>query len=87
MTADDVLVVERRYRLSPRTCAVCGNEFKGWGRQRFCSAACRRRWDYQQHAEERRAKRRERQRRQKSEQPQKSVRTIPPDGGSHAERR
>ena len=58
MNSDDVLIVERRYRLSPRTCSVCGRGFHGWGRQRFCSTACRRRWDYQQHAEERRAKRR-----------------------------
>ena len=40
------------------TCAVCGREFPGWGRQRFCGKPCQRKWDYQQHAEARRSARR-----------------------------
>jgi len=61
-----VRVVERRLRLTPRTCAMCGQSFLGWGRARFCGPACRRGWDYRRHAEKRRATRRERYRRQKA---------------------
>jgi hypothetical protein len=61
------LVVERRLRYSERRCAVCGKTFLGWGRARFCSPTCRRRSDYAQHAEQRRAHRRETYRRKKQE--------------------
>ena len=61
-----VVVVERRLKLTPRRCAVCGQEFLGWGRARFCGLACQRRWDYQQHRDERRAKRRARYQAQKA---------------------
>ena len=61
-----VVVVERRLTLTPRGCAVCGQEFMGWGRARFCGLPCQRRWDYLQHGDERRAKRRARYRVQKA---------------------
>jgi tRNA(Ile2) C34 agmatinyltransferase TiaS len=60
-----VITIQRRLKLTPRTCAVCGREISGWGRQRFCGKPCQRKWDYQQHAEARRANRREYYRRQK----------------------
>lgn len=60
-----VIMVQRRLVLTPRTCAMCGRSFEGWGRQRFCSKPCQRHWDYRQHVEKRRATRRERYRRQK----------------------
>ena len=63
-----VITVQRRLKLTPRTCAVCGREFPGWGRQRFCGKPCQRKWDYQQHADARRANRREYYRRQKEGQ-------------------
>ncbi len=63
-----VITVERRLQLTERTCAVCGRTFEGWGRARFCSRTCQNRWDYAQHAEQRRAERRERCRRQKEQQ-------------------
>jgi len=62
-----IVITERRLKLTPRTCAVCGSEFLGWGRQRFCSKPCQRKWDYQQHAEQRRANRRAYYRRSKSD--------------------
>ena len=68
MNEDKVMVVERRYRLTRRTCVVCGQRFHGWGRQRFCSKPCQRHWDYRQHVESRREKRRARYARQKEEQ-------------------
>ena len=58
------ILVERRLRYTPRSCAVCGTAFEGWGPARFCSVACKRRADYAAHAEDRRAKRRARYRRQ-----------------------
>jgi hypothetical protein len=63
-----VITVERRLKLTPRACAVCGREFAGWGRQRFCGKPCQRKWDYRQHAEARRANRRAYYRRQKEGQ-------------------
>ncbi len=63
-----VITVERRLKLTERTCAVCGRTFEGWGRAHFCSRRCQNRWDYGQHAEQRRAERRERYRRQKEQQ-------------------
>ena len=59
MDSERVTTVTRRLKLTPRTCAVCGREFPGWGRQRFCGRPCQRQWDYLQHAEVRRANRRE----------------------------
>ena len=59
-----VVIAERRLIYTPRTCAMCGTTFEGWGKARFCSKKCRRDWDYRQHAESRRAKRRERYRRE-----------------------
>ena len=53
METERVIHVERRLKLSPRTCAVCGTTFSGWGRQKFCLPACRRRADYQAHADAR----------------------------------
>ncbi len=64
MPAEKVITLERRIKLTPRTCAVCGRPFDGWGQQRYCSVACRRRADYEQHAESRREKRRARYRRE-----------------------
>ena len=63
-----VIIVERRLQLTERTCAVCGRTFEGWGRARFCSRTCQNRWDYGQHAEQRRAERRERYWRQRDQQ-------------------
>ncbi len=57
-----IVITERHLKLTPRTCATCARAFHGWGRQRFCSLSCQRRWDYLRHAESRRAKRRERYR-------------------------
>ena len=48
---------------------LCGKSFEGFGRARFCSKPCQRHWDYRQHAESRRDKRRARYARQK-EQPE-----------------
>ena len=67
MGSERVVVVEHHLRYTDRTCAICGQQFQGWGRARFCSAACRRKADYQAHAEDRRAKRRARYGRQKTE--------------------
>jgi len=58
MSQDKVIIVQWRLKLTPRTCACCGREFLGWGRQRFCGKPCQRKWDYRQHAEVRRANRR-----------------------------
>ena len=60
-----VIMIQRRLVLTPRTCVRCGKSFEGWGRQRFCSKPCQRHWDYRQHVESRREKRRARYRRQK----------------------
>ena len=65
MESEKVISVQRRLKLSPRTCATCAQAFAGWGRQRFCGRACQRRWDYLQHAEVRRANRREYYRRKR----------------------
>ena len=70
MDAERVITVERRLKLTPRTCAVCGREFPGWGRQRFCGKPCQRKFDYQRHADQRRANRREVYRRQKQQEGQ-----------------
>jgi len=59
MDTEKLIMVQRRLKLTPRTCATCGSAFPGWGRQRFCSKPCHRKWDYRQHAEARRANRRE----------------------------
>ena len=70
METERVIHVERRLKLDPRACAVCGTSFSGWGRQRFCSPSCRRRKDYEIHAEARRQARRESYQRQKQQQTQ-----------------
>jgi hypothetical protein len=57
---EKIVYAERRLKLTPRTCAACGHSFHGWGRQRFCSPTCQKRWDYHQHAEQRRTARRAR---------------------------
>jgi predicted nucleic acid-binding Zn ribbon protein len=67
VTQSRVVYIRRRLVLTPRTCAQCGTAFEGWGRQRFCSKACQRRWDYRRHAEQRRAARRERYRRDREQ--------------------
>ena len=68
MESERVIQVERRLRLTPRTCAICGTTFSGWGQQKFCSPACRRRSDYEAHAEARRLARRHQYERQKNQQ-------------------
>ena len=68
MESERIITVERRLKLTPRTCAVCGREFPGWGRQRFCGKPCQRKADYQRHADQRRANRREVYKRQKEGQ-------------------
>ena len=65
-----VIMIQRRLVLTPRTCVQCGTAFEGWGRQRFCSKPCQRHWDYRQHIESRREKRRARYRRQQEQRPQ-----------------
>jgi len=65
MDMERIIHVERRLKLDQRECVVCGTAFDGWGRQRFCSAACRRRRDYEAHAEARKQARREYYQRQK----------------------
>lgn len=67
MDTERRITVQRRLKLAPRTCAVCGLDYPGWGRQRFCSKPCQRKWDYGQHAEARRANRREYYRREKNQ--------------------
>ena len=64
-TMDDTkrVIFRRTMTLTPRKCASCGKDFYGWGRQRFCSPRCQKRWDYHEHAEQRRAAKRERYRR------------------------
>ena len=79
MDTERVTTVTRRLKLTPRTCAVCGREFPGWGRQRFCGKPCQRKWDYKQHAEGRRANRREYYQRHKDRQdPMESGRPLNP---------
>ncbi len=68
MATERVIMVRRRLKLSRRTCAACGRTFDGWGRQRFCTPTCQKRWDYHAHADKRREARRERHRRQRAEQ-------------------
>jgi tRNA(Ile2) C34 agmatinyltransferase TiaS len=68
MESERVIHVERRLKLSPRSCAACGTMFPGWGQQKFCSPACRRRADYEAHAESRRLARRQHYERQKNQQ-------------------
>ena len=67
MDTERVVTVQRRLKLTPRTCAVCGRDFPGWGRQRFCSKPCQRKWDYRRHADVRRANRRKYYRRRKDQ--------------------
>ena len=67
MASEKVITVERRLKLTPRACAVCGRPFDGWGQQRYDNEECRRRADYERHAESRRQKRRARYARQKRE--------------------
>lgn len=64
-----VLITERRLVYTARTCAMCGATFEGWGKARFCSKRCQRNWDYRQHAESRRQKRRDRYQRQREQPP------------------
>ena len=68
MQDERVIYVQRRLVLTPRTCAMCGKEFEGFGRARFCSKPCQRHWDYRQHVKSRREKRRARSRRQQSKE-------------------
>lgn len=56
--SERVITVQRRLKLTDRTCAVCGTAFRGWGVQRYCSKQCARRADYHRHPEKRRATRR-----------------------------
>jgi len=62
-----ISIILRRVKLTPRVCAMCAQQFAGWGRQRFCGKPCQRKWDYQQHADTRRANRRESYRQHKEE--------------------
>lgn len=55
-----VISVERRLKLSERACPQCGRTFLGWGKQRFDTPACQKKWDYYAHIEARRAARRAR---------------------------
>ena len=67
MVKERIVTVERRLKLTPRACAVCDRPFDGWGQQRYDSDECRRRADYERHAESRREKRRARYARQKGQ--------------------
>ena len=67
METEKLITVQRRLKLTPKNCAVCGREFPGWGRQWFCSKPCQRKWDYRQHADVRRTNRRAYYRRRKDE--------------------
>ena len=67
MGGERVITVERRLKLTARTCAICGRPFEGWGQQRYCDTPCRRRADYERHGDKRRATRRERYRRQQQQ--------------------
>ena len=67
MPSERVITVQRRLVLTPRTCIMCGKAFEGWGRQHFCSKPCQRHWDYRQHLESRREKRRARYARQQEQ--------------------
>ena len=69
MPSEKVITLERRIKLTPRACAVCGRPFDGWGQQRYDSEECRGRADYQRHAESRRDKRRARYHRRAEQQP------------------
>ena len=53
-------------------CAQCGDTFLGTHRSRFCSVACRNKFDYAKHATQRRAARMQRHREQKSEPKKKA---------------
>ena len=67
MPEERVVYIQRRLVLTPRTCVMCGKTFEGWGRQRFCSKPCQRHWDYRQHLESRREKRRARYARRRNQ--------------------
>ena len=64
--SERIITLQRRLKLTERTCAACGEEFQGWGVQRYCSKRCARRADYHRHPEKRRATRRAYYRRSKA---------------------
>lgn len=45
--------------LTDRPCVVCGKQFEGWGKKKYCSLVCGNKAAYQRHAEERRKARME----------------------------
>jgi hypothetical protein len=56
--------VTRREPLHRKVCPVCGTQFVGIGRRRYCATSCVQRASYARHADDRRRERRERYRRQ-----------------------
>jgi hypothetical protein len=63
--SERLITLQRRLKLTQRTCVMCARNFLGWGVQRFCKPACQRRWDYHKNADKRRATRRAYYRRQR----------------------
>lgn len=59
--------VVRKYRAESKVCPQCGKRFTASLIQKYCSPECRRKADYERHAEEYRQERRERYRRQKEQ--------------------
>jgi hypothetical protein len=60
-------LIVRREPLIGKVCPVCGTEFLGLARQRYCRPSCLQRASYLRHAQSRRAARRARYWRQKQE--------------------
>ena len=52
-------MIERKMVETERVCPICQKKFYGFGRALYDSLECRRKADYERHAEARRAHRRE----------------------------
>ena len=64
--------VVRKYRTETKKCPQCGKWFTATPIQKYCSLQCRRKADYDRHAEEYRQERRKRYRSQKKQATKKS---------------
>ncbi len=42
----------RHLRLEKKTCPVCGKQFEGVKKRKYCSRACQAKADYEKHAEQ-----------------------------------
>ena len=60
-------IIVRHEPVEDKMCPVCGRNFEGLKRQRYCSINCANRASYARHAEKRRAEKREKYRRKQAE--------------------